>query len=196
MAAGAEARGGGGAEIARINWHSLWAVAAACAVTAVVVNIDDHWSLNFLHVITGLLWTGIDLFMGFVLGPILRRLDLAARRAVVTRLSPRTLFLMPTLAGIATVTGIELAQRGGYFDLAWPEFGWLLAALIVVTVLTIQGIGVLTPINLIVFFELRKAEPDMTRTSRLMRIYLATVASQGIMQVAMVAIMARFVTGL
>jgi len=183
-------------ETARINWHSLWAVAAACAVTAAVVNIDDHWSLNFLHVITGLLWTGIDLFMGFVLGPILRRLDLAARRAVVTRLSPRTLFLMPTLAGIATVTGIELAQRGGYFALAWPEYGWLLAALIVVTVLTVQGIGVLTPINLIVFFELRKAEPDMARTSRLMRVYLGTVASQGVMQVAMVAIMARFVTGL
>jgi len=194
MAAGTDAHAG--LEIARINWHSLWAVAAACAVTAIVVNLDDHWSLNFLHVITGLLWTGIDLFMGFVVGPILRRLDLSARRAVVTRLSPRTLFLMPTLAGVATVTGIELAQRGGYFDLAWPEFGWLLAALIVVTVLTVQGIGVLTPINLIVFFELRKADPDMARTSRLMRIYLGTVASQGIMQVAMVAIMARFVTGL
>lgn len=183
-------------EIPRINWHSLWAVAAASAVTAVVVHLDDHWALNFLHVITGLMWTGIDLFMGFVLGPILRRLDLTARRAVVTRLSPRTLFLMPTLAGIATVTGIELARRGGYFDLAWPEYGWLLAALIVVTVLTIQGLGVLTPINLIVFFELRKAEPDMARTSRLMRVYLGTVASQGILQISIVAIMARFVTGL
>lgn len=183
-------------EIARINWHSLWGVAAACAITAVVVRLDDHWALNFLHVLTGLLWTGIDLFMGFVLGPILRRLDLSARRAVVTRLSPRTLFLMPTLAGIATVTGIELAQRAGYFDLPWPEYGWLLAALIVVTVLTVQGICVLTPINVVVFLELRKTEPDMGRTSRLMRFYLGTVASQGLMQVVMVAIMARFVTGL
>lgn len=183
-------------ETARINWHTLWGVATACAITVVVVRLDDHWALNFLHVITGLLWTGIDLFMGFVIGPILRRIDLSARRAVIIRLLPRTLFLMPTLAGIVTVTGIELARRGGYFDLPWPEFGWLLAALVVVAILTVQGLGVLTPINVIMFLELRKSEPDMARTGRLMRLYLGTIASQGLLQVVMVAIMARFVTGL
>lgn len=182
--------------VARINWHSLWAVGAAAGITIAVIRADSHWALNFLHVITGILWTGIDLFMGFVVGPILRRVDLQTRRAVITQLSPRTLFLMPTLAGVATVTGIELAGRAGYFALQWPEFGWLLAALIVVSVLTVQGIGILTPINLIVFFELRKATPDMARIGRLMRVYLMTITSQGVMQLAIVGIMARFVTGL
>jgi hypothetical protein len=181
---------------ARLNWQYLWAVGAAVGVTIVVVWADSHWTLNFLHVITGVLWTGIDLFMGFVIGPILRRVDLRSRRAIITQLSPRTLFLMPTLAGVATVTGIELAERAGYFALAWPEYGWLLAALMVVTVLAIQGIGILTPLNLIVFFELRKAVPDMARVGRLMRPYLVIIASQGVMQVIMIAIMARFVTGI
>ena len=36
----------------------------------------------------------------------------------------------------------------------------------------------------------------MARTGRLMRLYLGTIASQGLLQVVMVAIMARFVTGL
>jgi hypothetical protein len=182
-------------EYARINWHYLWGVATAIAVTVVVVHIDSHWILNFFHVITGLLWTGIDLFMGFVIGPILRRVDLSARRTIVTRLSPRMLFLMPTLATAATVTGIELAQRAGYFALPWADFGWVLAALIVVVVLTVQGLGILTPINLIVFLELRKVEPNMARIDRLMRIYFYTVASQGLMQIAIILIMARFVTG-
>jgi hypothetical protein len=181
---------------ARINWQYLWGCAAALAATVAVVKSDSHWALNFFHVITGLLWTGIDLFMGFIIGPILRHLDLPARRAVVTRLSPRLLFLMPTLATMATVAGIELAERGGYFDLPWPAFGWVLASLIVVAVLTVQGFGVLTPINVIVFLEIRKPEPDMSRASRLMRIYFRTVASQGLMQVAVILIMARFVTGL
>jgi hypothetical protein len=106
------------------------------------------------------------------------------------------LFLMPTLATVATVAGIELASRSGYFGLDWPYFGWVLAALIIVTILTVQGLGVLTPINVIVFLELRKPQPDMVRIGRLMRVYFFTVASQGVMQVAIILVMAKFVTGL
>ena len=54
--------------------------------------------LNFVHVICGVLWTGIDLFMGFVIGPILRKVGLSVRREIIVRLVPRTLFLMPTLS--------------------------------------------------------------------------------------------------
>jgi hypothetical protein len=183
-------------EIPSINWNNLWWVAVAAVATIVVVNQDSHWMLNFFHVITGLLWTGIDLFMGFVIGPILRRLDLSSRRAIVTRLAPRVLFLMPTLAAMATIAGIELAGRAGYMTLDWPYFGWVLAALIIVTILTVQGLGILLPFNLMVFFELRKREPDMARIGRLMRIYFFAMASQGVMQIAIILIMARFVTGL
>ena len=183
-------------ESARINCNYLWGVAAAIAVTIWVVNQDSRWILNFVHVISGLLWTGIDLFMGFVIGPILKKVDLTARRAIVTRLAPRMMFLMPTLAAVTTTAGIALASSAGYFALDWPYFGWVLAALIIVTILTIQGIGILLPINIVVFLELRKHQPDMTRVGGLMRIYFYTVASQGVMQVAIILVMARFVTGL
>jgi hypothetical protein len=46
------------------------------------------WSLNFVHVFSVLLWTGIDRFMGFVLGPILRVVDISACKAVLLRLTP------------------------------------------------------------------------------------------------------------
>jgi len=183
-------------ETARINWNYLWLAAAALVASVVVINQDSHWILNFFHVITGLLWTGIDLFMGFIIGPILKRIDLSARRAIVTRLAPRMLFLMPTLATITTIAGIELASRAGYFGVDWPAYGWVLASLIVVTILTVQGLGILLPINIRVFLELRKPDPDMARAGRLMRIYFLTVASQGVMQIAIILIMARFVTGL
>lgn len=180
----------------RINMRYLWYVAGAVAVLVWAIKSGDHWFLNFVHVITGLLWTGIDLFMGFMVGPILRRLDITARRAIVTRLAPRMLFMMPTIATVATTAGIYLAERGGYFELAWPAFGWVAASLIVVAILTVQGLGMLTPINVMVYLELRKEVPDMDRVSRLMRIYFRITASQGVMQVAIIVIMARFVTGL
>jgi len=55
-----------------IRWHYLWYAAAALVVMVAVIASGHLWSLNFVHVFSGLLWTGIDLFMGFVLGPILR----------------------------------------------------------------------------------------------------------------------------
>ena len=80
-----------------VRWHYLWYVAAALAVMIVAITSRHLWLLNFVHVLCSLLWTGIDLFMGFVLGPILRRLDIGARRDIARRLTPRTLFLMPTV---------------------------------------------------------------------------------------------------
>src|SRR5262249_25983909 len=88
-----------------IRWHYLWYVALALVVMIAAIISRHLWFLNFLHVFSGLLWTGIDLFMGFVLGPILRVVELPARKAVLLRLTPRTLFLMPTLAIVTGTTG-------------------------------------------------------------------------------------------
>src|SRR5205085_1606598 len=88
-----------------IRLHYLWYVAIAFAVMIAAIVSRNLWFLNWVHVFCGLLWTGIDLFMGFILGPVLRGVEPSARRAVILRLTPRTLFLMPTLAIITGTTG-------------------------------------------------------------------------------------------
>ena len=160
------------------------------------IAIDNLWLLNFIHVMAGVLWTGIDLFMGFVVGPILRRAPFPARRAIVLRLMPKTLFLLPTLATITATAGWFHARQLGLLELPYPAYWWVLAALAIVTVLTVQGFAVLLPANLLVYFELRKPAPDGARIGRLMRRYVYAVAAQGVMQVAIIVVMARFVTGL
>src|ERR1700758_5892426 len=105
-----------------IRWHYTWYAGFALAVMVAVIASGHLWFLNFVHVFCGLLWTGIDLFMGFVLGPILRAVDLAARRAVLLRLTPRTLFLLPTLAIITGTTGWYLAEDMGFTALSWPQY--------------------------------------------------------------------------
>jgi hypothetical protein len=178
-----------------IRWRDLWWVAAAIAVLIAVIWRDEAWYLNFIHVFAGVLWTGIDLFMGFVIGPILRRLDLSARRQIALQLMPRMLFLMPTLSLITGTAGWFLADDLGYFDLPWPQYGWLVAALVIITILTVQGLGVLMPTNVLVCLELQRLEPDLAKINRWMRTYLRAVAFQGAMQVAIIVIMAKFVTG-
>jgi hypothetical protein len=179
-----------------INPLNLIWVALALAALAAAVAIDNLWLLNFIHVMAGVLWTGIDLFMGFVIGPILRRAPFAARRAIVLRLMPKTLFLLPTLATITTTAGWFHARDLGLLEVPWPAYAWVLASLVIVAVLTVQGFAVLLPANLLVYFEMRKAAPDGARIGRLMQRYIYAVASQGVMQVAIILVMARFVTGL
>src|SRR5262245_63190072 len=73
-----------------IRWHYLWYVALALVVMIAAIISHHLWFLNFLHVFSGLLWTGIDLFMGFVVGPILRVVELPARTAVRLGPAPRS----------------------------------------------------------------------------------------------------------
>ena len=60
-----------------IIWRYLWWALTAIAVMIAAIMAANLWLLNFIHVFSSLLWTGVDLFMGFVLGPILRRVDLS-----------------------------------------------------------------------------------------------------------------------
>ena len=176
-------------------WYVVAAV-LALAMMVLAIEYGNDWLLNFLHVMTGALWTGIDLFMGFVVGPVLKRLPLEARRAVISRLVPRTLFLMPTVSIITSTTGWFLAKRLGFLDVGYPEFYWVIAALVIVTILTIQGTGILLPTNLQLYFELQKPNPDSAKIGRWMRWFVGVVAIQGTMQVAIFVVMAKFATGL
>ncbi|HEY6862172.1 MAG TPA: hypothetical protein VI358_20600 [Pseudolabrys sp.] len=175
-------------------WYLVASAAAFAVMTAAILS-SSLWFLNFVHVMTGALWTGIDLFMGFVVGPVLRSVSFETRRAIIGGLIPRTLILMPTLSIVTSTAGWFLAVRMGYLDLVYPEFLWVIAALAIVTVLTLQGLGYLLPTNLRLYFEVQKAQPDAQKIARWMKTYVRVVAVQGTMQVAIIIVMARFATG-
>lgn len=179
-----------------IRWRYLWYVSAAFALTAVAIVMRDFWLLNFIHVFASLLWTGIDLFMGFVLGPILRRVDIPVRREIARRLTPRTLFIMPTISIISGTTGWFLAVQLGYTGIDWPAYGWVAASLVLVVLMTIQGLGFLTPVNAMVCLELQKDNPNLTKISKWMSRYFYVVAAQGTMQIAIIVVMTRFRAGI
>jgi len=179
-----------------IRWHYFGYSALALAVMTAAIMSHDRWFLNFVHVICGVLWTCIDLFMGFVVGPILRRVEMPVRREIIIRLVPKTLFLMPTLSIITGTSGWFLAEQLGFFDLPWPQFGWVAAALVLVVLMTVQGTFYLLPTNLLVCLQLRRPDPDVEKISRMMRNFFYAVAAQGTMQVLTIIIMARFVSGL
>lgn len=179
-----------------IQWPYAGYACVALAVMVVAIVWGNLWFLNFVHVSASLLWTGIDLFMGFVLGPILRRVDVPVRREIVTRLTPKTLFLMPAVSIIGGTTGWFLAVQLGYAAFDWPAYGWVAAALTLVTLMTILGLGFLTPVNVMVCLELQKPAPDMAWIRAWMSRYFYAVAAQGTMQIAILVVMTKFRTGI
>jgi len=179
-----------------IRWGYLRYVAAGFAVLAAAILLGNIFFLNFIHVMCGVMWTGIDVFVGFVLGPVLRRVDLPARRALSTRLLPRMLFLMPSLAIITGTAGYFLAKTLGFFELPYPDKLWVDAALVIIAILTVQGLCILLPINLLTCLELQKERPDLDKLGRRMRIYVRQTAFQAWLQIAIIVVMARFATSL
>ena len=143
----------------------------------------------------GVLWTGIYLFLGFFVGPVLQHNTPKTHKTKMSGIIPRTLILMPTLSTIASTAGWFLAKRLGFLDLGYPEIWWVIAALTIVTVLTVQSLGYLLPVNLRLYFEMQKAQPDGPRIARWMKTYGRVVAVQGMMQVAIIIVMSKFATG-
>jgi len=152
------------------------------------------WALDFFHVVGGGLWTGVDLFVGLVIGPILGRLSLGARVEFAARFMPKMLLLMPTLVIVTLASGWQLARHLGVLEVGYPQHWWLTASFIVVGVMTVIALGFLEPANLAVLFELRKDAPDGALIGKLMRRFTYTAAITGLMQVATLVIMTRIAT--
>ncbi|WP_345780937.1 hypothetical protein [Halosolutus gelatinilyticus] len=90
---------------------------AALAYAIRFGTVQQH---TYVHVTAGVLWTGIDLFMALVLGPVLGGLDVSERASVFERFTPKMTFLMPALALVTIAGGITLAIRLGIFPHADP----------------------------------------------------------------------------
>ncbi|MDH2901008.1 MAG: hypothetical protein PXY39_08550, partial [archaeon] len=161
----------------------IWSFSIAVIPPIVLVaalSIKSLYLLDYVHVICGGTWTGFDIFMGIVMTRIMRLLDVPSRVEIAKRLTPTTFFILPSLAATAITAGIYLAQSEGKFDLSSP---WIIAAGVVVLILTAQGFGVFMPNGVRIFMELAKSSPDTSKIARLNMRNIRLAGSQAIFQV-------------
>jgi hypothetical protein len=164
-------------------------------VGAVVVAFLIHsvFALDYIHVMLGGLWTGIDLFMGLVIGPIMGSMAVRARVEFIQHLVPTMLFLMPTLAATTITAGFYLAAHEGILNFGLPVFQ---VAGILVILLIVQGIGIFLPNEVRIFFELRKNQPRYPMIARLGLLNARLAGLQAVFQIALIFVMARIANGL
>src|SRR2546423_15639022 len=87
-------------------WRQLtWWVLLFPGAMLLAMSLHSVYLLNWVHVLSGVLWTGADLFMGFIIGPVLRSLDMRSRMAGIGYLGPRTLLYFPIVGLTAGTAG-------------------------------------------------------------------------------------------
>ena len=212
------------------------------ALTAVLLAGDVRL-LNYVHVMTGGLWTGIDVFMGLIVGPVVGGMDAQGRAHFFERFTPKMTFLMPVLSLTTIVAGITLARRLGYFPNADPWLAlmtagimlpsivligrafdrlrdprtlailavvavgsgaWFAAtagsllpasplivvALLIVTLLSVIGFGILLPGEIRIYQEVVSAEPDVDTIGRIGLRNAKLGGIQGVLQLSIILVMA------
>jgi hypothetical protein len=197
---------------------------------------------TYVHVMAGVLWTGIDLFIGLVLGPVVGGLDDEASAAVFERLTPKTSFLLPSLATVTIASGIALSTRLGLLPSAepwlalftaanaipvllllgwrldaWTDWRWqapfavatvgslawvgltigdlapippaVLASLAIVTLLSVQGFGLLMPGEVRIYLEMTSPDPDASVIAATGTQNAMLGGVQGLLQLVLIAVM-------
>ena len=174
---------------------ALPVIAVLLSLLIAAIAVNKLWPLEFLHVVGGAAWTIIDLFLGFVIGPILGRLSIPARVEFSTRLMPKMVVIMPTVVTITLAAGWQLGNKLGTVQSSYHLHGWLVASYIVVGAMAVIALGLLEPANIAVLVELKKPIPKPEVIERLMKRFIYTAGATGLMQIATLVIMTRLAAG-
>lgn len=182
-------------EFSIVPLKGLPIVAVVFVALVVAIAVNRLWPLVFLHVAFGAAWTIIDLYLGFVLGPIMGKMSVPARTELVTRLMPKMLLIMPTVVTATLAAGWQLGVHMGTVDSAYYNHGWVVASYIVVGVMAVIALGLLEPANVAVLAELKKRRPNPAVIEKLMKRFIYTAGVTGVMQVAILVIMTKLAAG-
>jgi hypothetical protein len=173
----------------------LVGVGVILVLLVVAIATNKLWPLTFLHVAGGAAWTIIDLFLGFVLGPIMGSLSVPARIEFTTRLMPKMVLIMPTVVSVTLAAGWQLATKTGTNLNVYPLHGWVVASFIVVGVMAVIALGLLEPANIAVLVELKKPRPNPAVIEGLMKRFIYAAGVLGAMQIATLVIMTKLASG-
>jgi hypothetical protein len=70
---------------------NLWVLMPVVALIVAILSAN-LLLLNYVHVFTAILWTGTDIFMVFLLGPVLRNVNFSTRKEVISWIMPKMVF--------------------------------------------------------------------------------------------------------
>lgn len=170
-----------------------WWILVLPVLMFVAIFQHNLYLINFTHVTSGVLWTGADIFMGFLVGPVLRRLHPEQRKAVINWLTPKTMLYMPVVAITTGTSGWIMANWFNMLADSSPSRPVIYFALIMITILTIMGFGFLLPNSIRTYLELQKDHPNVPKILKMNSRNNMIAGVQGVCQILILLAMAFLV---
>ncbi|MGP6220808.1 hypothetical protein [Caldiplasma sukawensis] len=147
--------------------------------------------LDYVHVLTGAIWTGSDIFLSIILGRVVKTLGSNQKVSIAKNLIPMTMFYIPSTSLLTPGAGLYLAMIENAFSSVSVQFIYSLIALGVVLVAI--SFLVILPSS---YRILKADEKDSNDANKIIKNlgYITTFAGiQMILQIIMIGFMAVFV---
>lgn len=160
-------------------------------ILVIILYGKDFYFLEYFHVLTGSIWTGMDLVLGLFFAYVMKGLNNEERTKIAMRLTPTMLFFMPAISAVTITAGVYTA-----IGLNIPfSSSYIIGALVISAILFVQGIGIFLPNELRVYNEIRRGAKDVNKIVRLTMFNLKLSLSQVVFQIIIITLMAHFAVG-
>ena len=130
---------------------NIWIFLPIGSLIAAIMTANFYF-LNYIHIFSSILWTGTDIFMAFLLGPILRNKSFNSKRNYYMAYAKDGIFYANYFCS-NHYCRILSCFKMGLITMYPPIFYWILAVLVIVTIMMVQGLGILLRINLSLFWN-------------------------------------------
>jgi hypothetical protein len=98
------------------------------------------------------------------------------------------------LALTTGTAGWYLATWFGFIATPGAMHDLVIISLALIAAMTVMGLGILLPNSVRIWIELRRPAPDRERIVRINRFNIWLAGTQGVMQIAIILVMAKFVS--
>ena len=96
-----------------VRWHYLGYSALALLVMTAAIASHERWFLNFVHVISGVLWIGLLYYFNFVQMPSMPKIPDEQKPAIGKVIAPTALFWFRWAAATTVLFGLLTAGANG-----------------------------------------------------------------------------------
>ena len=101
------------------NLHLILAIGLAVAIAIMLAfapsaPVDANSILRWLHLFFGVLWIGLLYYLNFVQVPTMPSIPAEMKGAITGHIAPNVFFFFRWSALLTVITGLGIADRGGY----------------------------------------------------------------------------------
>ncbi|QRF75918.1 hypothetical protein Thermo_01427 [Thermoplasmatales archaeon] len=146
--------------------------------------------LDYIHVLLGAIWTGVDVFLGLIFALVIKTLDADTKRNVAMRVIPMSLFFIPATSVVTPAAGYVLAVKEGIFIISSPVIE---AILIVGGFLVAIGFVTIVLFSWLLLRELRMKDADSKKITLYLSVISRGALAQLVFQIGIISLMAYLV---